>query len=229
MGPECHSQFCGYMGLQARCLGTRSTTSESNYRIQIMSTPRILAFAGSARAESFNKKLIAIAADDARAAGAEVTLLDFRELPLPLYDGDLEDAQGIPENAKKLKTLMREHDGFLIAAPEYNSSITPLLKNAIDWASRAESESEPALECYRGKTAGLLSASPGGFGGMRGLVTVRSILGNIGVYLVPDQVSISSAHEAFDESGKLKDARKAKQVAGIAESLVTLTRKLKGS
>lgn len=194
-----------------------------------MSTVKILAFAGSARAGSFNKKLIAIGAEAARAAGAEVTVLDFRELPLPLYDGDLEDVKGLPDNAKKLKSVMREHDGFLMAAPEYNSSITPLLKNAIDWASRQESDSEPSLECYRGKTAALLSASPGGLGGIRGLVHVRSILGNIGVYVLPDQVSISSAYEAFDDSGKLKDASKAKQVEKVASGLVELTRKLKGS
>jgi chromate reductase, NAD(P)H dehydrogenase (quinone) len=191
-----------------------------------MSTAKILAFSGSARAGSFNKMLIAIGVDAARAAGAEVTLLDFRELPLPLYDGDLEEAQGLPDNAKKLKALMREHDGFLISAPEYNSSITPLLKNAIDWASRQESDSEPALVCYRGKTAALLSASPGGLGGIRGLVHVRSILGNIGVYVLPDQVSISSAHEAF-ENGKLKDPRKAKQVDKLAQGLVEMTKKLK--
>jgi NAD(P)H-dependent FMN reductase len=192
-----------------------------------MSTPRILAFSGSARAASFNKMLAAIGAEAARAAGAEVTLLDFRDLPLPLYDGDLEDAQGLPDNAKKLKALMREHDGFLISAPEYNSSITPLLKNAIDWASRAESESEPPLVCYRGKTAALLSASPGGLGGIRGLVHVRSILGNIGVHVLPDQVSISSAYEAFEENGKLKDARKTKQVENLARALVEMTKKLK--
>jgi chromate reductase len=184
-----------------------------------MSTAKILAFSGSARAGSFNKKLIAIAVEGARAAGAEVTLLDFRELPLPLYDGDLEDVKGLPDNAKKLKTLMREHDGFLISAPEYNSSITPLLKNAIDWASRQETDDEPSLIC----------ASPGGLGGIRGLVHVRAILGNIGVYVLPDQVSISSAHEAFDENGKLKDERKAKQVAKLAATFVEMTRKLKGS
>ena len=194
-----------------------------------MSTAKLLAFSGSARAGSFNKKLVALAADAARAAGAEVTLLDFRELPLPLYDGDLEEVKGLPDNAKKLKTLMREHDGFLISAPEYNSSITPLLKNAIDWASRQESDSEPSLVCYTGKTAALLSASPGGLGGIRGLVHVRAILGNIGVYVLPDQVSISTAHEAFDESGKLKDPRKIKQVEKLASGLVELTRKLKGA
>ena len=96
-----------------------------------MTTAKILAFAGSARKDSFNKKLVKIAAEGARAAGAEVTYLDFRDLPLPLYDEDLEAALGLPDNALKLKALMKAHQGFLIACPEYNSSITPLLKNAI--------------------------------------------------------------------------------------------------
>lgn len=193
-----------------------------------MNSPKILAFAGSARTASYNKKLIKVGAEAARAAGATVTLVDLRELPMPLFDQDLEDASGLPENAKKWKALMREHDGFLISAPEYNSSITPLLKNAIDWASRSESDDEPELVCFQGKVAGLLSASPGGLGGLRGLVHVRSILGNIGTLVIPAQVAISKAHEAFDDAGKLKDERKARQVADVARLLVETTRKLKG-
>ena len=191
-----------------------------------MSQPRIVAFAGSLRAGSFNKKLLAIAADAARAAGAEVTIIDLRELALPLFDQDLEDATGLPEGAKKLKALLRASDGFLIASPEYNSSVTAALKNAIDWASRAETDDEPPLAAYRGKTAALCAASPGALGGLRGLVTLRSILGNIGVIVLPDQVCIATAHEAFDDTGKLKDERKAKQVAALAKALVETLRKL---
>ena len=191
-----------------------------------MSQPRIVAFAGSLRAGSFNKKLLAIAADAARAAGAEVTIIDLRELALPLFDQDLEDASGLPEGAKKLKALLRASDGFLIASPEYNSSVTAALKNAIDWASRAETDDEPPLAAYRGKTAALCAASPGALGGLRGLVTLRSILGNIGVIVLPDQVCIATAHEAFDDTGKLKDERKAKQVAALAKALVETLRKL---
>ena len=192
-----------------------------------MSTPKIVAFAGSTRAGSFNKKLIQIAAQAAREAGAEVTLVDLKELPMPLYDGDLEETSGLPENAKKWKAILRAHDGFLISAPEYNSSITGVLKNAIDWASRTETDDEPDLVCFRGKVAALVSASPGALGGMRGLITVRSILGNIGTLVLPDQVSISTAHEAFDDAGKLKDERKAKKVAALAQALVDTLRKLK--
>ncbi len=190
-----------------------------------MNTPKILAFAGSTRTASFNKKLIKVAAEAARAAGAEVTLIDLRDYAMPLFDGDLEDAQGLPENAKKLKALMRESDGFLLACPEYNSSITAVLKNTIDWASRAETDDEPALVAFRGKTAALMSASPGALGGLRGLVTVRSILGNIGMIVLPDQVAVPKAHEAFDEAGKLKEERLAKQVSGVAEGLVKFLRK----
>ena len=193
-----------------------------------MPTPKILAFAGCLRAGSFNKKLAALAAGAARVAGAEVTVVDLRELALPLFDQDLEDAGGLPEGAKKFKALLRASDGFLIASPEYNSSITAALKNALDWASRAESDDEPPLAAYRGKVAALFAASPGALGGLRGLVTLRSILGNIGVLVLPDQVAIATAHEAFDDAGQLKDARKAKQVAALVQSLVETARRLKG-
>jgi len=193
-----------------------------------MNQPKILAFAGSTRAGSFNKQLIKIAAEGARSAGAHVTLIDLRDFAMPLYDGDLETESGLPENAKKFKNLLREHDGFLISSPEYNSSISAVLKNAIDWASRAESDDEPPLVAFRGKVAALMSASPGGLGGLRGLVHLRSILGNIGIIVLPDQVSISSAHESFDEAGKLKDARKAKQVADIGAGLSKVLAQLAG-
>src|SRR5205085_11399501 len=112
-------------------------------RQTLMNQPRLIAFAGSLRTASFNRQLAQIAADAARAAGAEVTLVDLRELALPLFDQDLEDASGLPEGAKRFKTLLRESDGFLISSPEYNSSVPGVLKNAIDWVSRAESDDEP--------------------------------------------------------------------------------------
>src|SRR5688572_7896847 len=123
-----------------------------------MAKPKVLVFAGSTRTGSFNKKLARLGAEGARSAGGEVALLDLRELALALYDGDLEEAQGLPEGAKRLKKLMREHDGFIIASPEYNSSVSGALKNAIDWASREETDDEPALVAFRGKVALILSA-----------------------------------------------------------------------
>lgn len=192
-----------------------------------MNQPKILAFAGSLRTGSFNKKLLAVVGEAAHAAGAEVTAVDLRDLALPIFDQDIEEAHGFPEGAKKFKALLRTSDGILIASAEYNSSITAALKNAIDWASRSETDDEPPLVAFRGKAAALCAASPGALGGLRGLVTLRSILGNIGVLVLPDQVVISSAHEAFDEAGRLKDERKAKQVASLGEALVNFTRKHK--
>jgi len=178
-------------------------------------SPKILAFAGSAREDSFNKKLVKIATEGAKAAGAEVTDLDLRDLPMPLYDQDLEAKEGLPGNVLKFKALMKSHQGLLIACPEYNSSITPLLKNAIDWASRPEPGEHPlALSCFRDKVAVIMSASPGGLGGLRGLVHVRSILENIGVIVLPDQKAISNAYQTFDERGNLKEE---KQQAGIEQ------------
>jgi len=191
-----------------------------------MNTPKILVFAGSTRSASYNKQLARFAANAATAAGAEVTLLDLRDYTLPLFDEDLEEQQGLPENAKKLKALFRAHDAFIIASPEYNSSITAALKNTIDWCSRSESDDEPALAAYRGKTALLLSASPGGFGGMRGLVHLRSILGNIGVIVLPDQVAVPKAHEVFDSAGGIKDERTAGQVTRVVKGLVDFQSKL---
>jgi chromate reductase len=190
-----------------------------------MANPKILVFAGSTRTASFNKKLVRLAADAARAAGGDVTLVDLRDFAMPLYDGDLEEAEGLPEGAKRFKKLMREHDGFIIASPEYNSSITGVLKNAIDWASREETDDEPALVAYRGKVALLLSASPGALGGLRALFHVRAILGNIGVIVLPDQLAIGTAHEAFDQDGQLKDPVKARKVKDLAGGLVAFLRK----
>jgi NAD(P)H-dependent FMN reductase len=188
--------------------------------------PRLLAFSGSARTGSLNKKLIRIAVTAAREAGAAVTELDFRDLPLPLYDGDLEATDGFPDNAHVLKQLMQEHDGFLISCPEYNSSITPLLKNAIDWASRAE-EGETPLVAFRGKVAALFAASPGALGGLRGLVHVRAILVNIGVLVLPSQIAVPAAHEAFAADGSLIDGTLAQRVGLIARDAVTTIAKLK--
>jgi chromate reductase, NAD(P)H dehydrogenase (quinone) len=184
-------------------------------------TPRILAFAGSTRVESFNKKLVRIAAAGARAAGAEITHLELRDIPLPLYDADLEAKDGLPANARKLKDLMLSHHGFLIACPEYNSSITGVLKNAIDWASRP-APGEGSLACFVDKCTALMSASPGDLGGLRGLVHVRSILGNIQVHVLPDQVAIPRAHEAFQPDGALKDAKKQAAVEGLGKKLATM-------
>lgn len=185
---------------------------------------RVLAFSGSLRKESYNQKLVKIAAESARGVGAEVTLISLRDYPLPIFSEDLE-AEGTPENARKLKELFLTHQGLLIASPEYNSSVTAALKNAIDWVSRA-APGEPGLAAFRGKTAGLMSASPGALGGLRGLVHLRAILGNIQVLVLPDQLAISGAANAFDEAGQLKDPRQKQGIEAIGIKLVEILKKL---
>jgi chromate reductase len=187
--------------------------------------PKILAFAGTTRTEAYNKKLIRVAAAAAREAGAEVTLIDLRDYPMPLYDGDLEANEGIPPVAMKFKELMLAHRGLLLSTGEYNSSITGVLKNAIDWASRS-APGEAELACFKDKVAGLVSASPGMLGGLRALFHVRQILGNIGVLVIPEQLALSRAHEAFESDGSLKDPKRAAAVARVASALARLVSKL---
>ncbi|NPU90664.1 MAG: NAD(P)H-dependent oxidoreductase [Gammaproteobacteria bacterium] len=168
-------------------------------------TPAILVFAGSARRESLNKKLARTAADSARATGAEVTLLDLRDYPIPLYDGDLEAESGVPENARALRRLMATHHGLIVVSPEYNGFITPLLKNTLDWISRPDG-AEDGLTLYRDKVALVLSASPGALGGLRSLQLIRQLLGNLGVTVLPDQLAVGRAQQAFSPDGTLTDA-----------------------
>lgn len=192
-----------------------------------MSTaPRILVFGGSLRRESFNQKLAALAAEGAREAGAEVTLIALRDFPMPLFDADLEDADGKPEHARRLKELFASHHGLIIASPEYNSSITAALKNAIDWVSRADSEEEKPLSALSGKTAVICGTSPGALGGLRGLVHLRAILGNLGITVLPDQIAVPKAHEFFHEDGSVSDAKQAQRVKHLGTVLATHLAKL---
>jgi chromate reductase len=190
-------------------------------------TIKILAFAGSAREASFNKKFVKVAAEYAKKAGAQVTLIDLRDFPMPLMDQDLETKSGIPEHAQRVKDLMATHDAFLISAPEYNSSITPLLKNTLDWASRPSSKTEASMVAYKGKVAALLSASPGALGGLRGLPVVRAVLQNNGTLVLSQQQALSKAHEAFDATGNLVDAKQQEGVQKLVDELIRVTKKLK--
>jgi chromate reductase len=191
-----------------------------------MTTPiRVLAFGGSLRRDSWNKKVALVLADGAREAGADVTVLDLRDVPMPPYDGDLEAEIGLPDGAKRFKELLIAHDAVLLSSPEYNSSIPGVLKNAIDWASRAEPGEKP-LAAFEGKVTGLASASPGALGGLRALITVRAILGHMRMIVVPEQVSISKAHEAFDADGRLRDAKQADSVRRVAARVVHVARAL---
>jgi chromate reductase len=184
--------------------------------------PRILAFSGSARRESLNRKFLAVAVQATREAGGEVTLLDLNDFVLPLYHGDLEDADGLPANAAKLIELIARHDALLIASPEYNSMITPLLKNTLDWCTRGDDDPFP------GKVAAVISASPGGYGGVRSLQLAQQLLLKLGCHIVAGQVTLPQADKAFDEHGALKESRAQKSVQTLAAVLVRTAVRLTG-
>lgn len=186
---------------------------------------RILAFAGSARRESLNKRALSAALPFLVKAGAEVTRVDLAEYRMPVYDGDLEEESGLPESAKRFKALMKEHPAFLLCTPEYNGSIPGPLKNVLDWASRPE-EGEPVLACFQGKIAGLMSASPGALGGLRALAALRPMLQSIGTLVLPEQVAISKADAAFSGDGSFADPKRAGAVEKLAARLVDVSRRL---
>jgi NAD(P)H-dependent FMN reductase len=190
---------------------------------------KILAFAGSARKDSLNKKLLKIVAAGAEAAGADLTLVDLADFEMPLFNQDLETEAGMPDRAGEFKRLMIEHDGFLIASPEYNSAFSPLLKNTLDWASRAESEDEPPLVAFRGKTAGILATSPGGLGGIRGLVHLRMMLGNLGVIVMPEQQAVPNGFQAFNDEGSMSDEKLESSIRTLGGNLVQFTDRIKSS
>jgi NAD(P)H-dependent FMN reductase len=188
----------------------------------VAKSPRILAFAASARRESFNRKFLAHAVDAVRAAGGEVTLLDLNDFALPVYHGDLEDAEGLPANAVRLIGLVAGHDGLLVASPEYNSMFTPLLKNTVDWCSRADENP------FEGRVAAVLSASPGAFGGVRSLQMAQQLFLKLGCHVVPGQCVLPHADKAFDPQGRLAEPRTLGTVKALAARLVLTAARLMG-
>ncbi|QQL45841.1 NADPH-dependent FMN reductase [Sulfuriroseicoccus oceanibius] len=189
-------------------------------------TPKLLALAGSSRDGSLNFTLLKAVAEMARTAGAEVTVVDQSALEFPLFNQDLEARDGLPPEVKELKALMLAHDGLIIASPEYNSSITPLLKNAIDWCSRPSSDDEESMAAYRDKTALLVSASPGGFGGMRALNHLRDILLNIRVAVYPKMHSVGDAYSAFGQNGEITDHETQRRLVSLVTGYVEFAGKL---
>ena len=191
---------------------------------------KVLVFAGSARRDSINKKRARVAARHAAEAGGEATFVDLEDYPMPLYHGDLEAAEGLPPNARKLREVFLAHDALLIASPENNSSVTSLLKNTLDWLSRSIGDGKGAnsgLAPYRGKLAGILSASPGAFAGVRGLPHLRQILSSLGVTVLGAQVSIPRADHAFGPDGSLLDTGADALVAKLAQAVVDTAAKLR--
>jgi chromate reductase, NAD(P)H dehydrogenase (quinone) len=166
---------------------------------------KILVFAGSIRTGSFNARLSALAAKELTLLDAEVTQISLADFPMPLYDGNLEAASGPPDNAVKLKRLIGLQHGVFIASPEYNASITPLLKNTLDWVSRVRDGKEPPLAAYKNRVFALGAASNGTYGGMRSLMALRQVLElGCGALVIPEQIAVREAASAFDETGNLK-------------------------
>lgn len=185
-------------------------------------------FSGSAKSDSINHKLAALAKKKADQLGAKSTeLLCLGDYPLPIFDEDLEK-EGFPENAKKLKEILGKADGCFIASPEYNSSFTPLLKNVIDWCSRVTEPGEKPLEVYRGKVYALGAASPGGLGGIRGLVPLRMMLGNIAIHVTPTQVCVAGAYSKFDDQGNLTDDGLNSMLDALVKEFVETTNAVRG-
>ena len=188
-----------------------------------MTSPNILVFAGSIRTGSYNGKLAAAAAKELALHDADVTLISLADYPLPIYDADLEKENGIPENAKKLARLIASHKGVFVSTPEYNSSLPPLLKNAIDWVSRISDDEI----MYRHRLFGLGSASPGPTGGARGLMELRTVaVSALGALVIPYKVEIMNAGDAFDESGNLVPEAAIRRLKTVARHLVDFARRL---
>lgn len=178
------------------------------------SKKKILAFAGSLRAGSFNKKLIKNAVKIAESEGHEVTLIDLNDFPLPIYNGDIEDA-GMPDKVRELQALFAKHDSFLIATPEYNGAVPALVKNTLDWMSRSLENGDSGITLFKGKVVGIISASPGALGGLRALLALRDQLAKLSLWVAPTQFALSKAHEAFAEDGSFKDEEQAKRIKAV--------------
>ena len=193
-----------------------------------MTRPKILVFAGSVRSGSYNARLAALATKLLALAEAEPTRISLQDFPLPFYDGDLETRSGPPEHAVKLKHLMMQHAGVFIAAGEYNASVTPLLKNTIDWISRVREGTEPPLAAFRNRIFALGAASPGALGGYRGLMALRQALElGCGATVLPEQVAVRDAANAFDADDGLRDPRSAEALKALLGRLVEAARYLR--
>ncbi|HEX7533251.1 MAG TPA: NAD(P)H-dependent oxidoreductase [Methyloceanibacter sp.] len=188
---------------------------------------RLLFFAGSAREASFNKKLALLGRHIAEANGIEAVFVDLKDYPMPIYNGDLEAAEGPPERARAFKALLGEYQGVFIASPEYNSSVTPVLKNTLDWVTRVRAKGETGLEVFKSRVFAISAASPGYYGGMRSLLNLRQILAvGIGALVIPEQLALPRAADAFEADGSLKDRNQQEMLKGVVEALAIAARKL---
>lgn len=189
-----------------------------------MTTAAILAFAGSARRDSWNRKVLEVAVNGAREAGATVTTVNLGDYPMPIYNADWHAEHGVPDATVELRRLMMAANGLLIASPEYNASITPLLKNTIDWLSQ-EVKGESGRAPFEGKVGGLMGASNGAFGTIRALPHVSAILANLGVLMLPT-VAVPGVAKAFDESGAMTSDRTRATLSALGARVATTVVKL---
>ncbi|MGE4164407.1 MAG: NADPH-dependent FMN reductase [Xanthobacteraceae bacterium] len=190
-----------------------------------MASPKILVIPGSLRAGSYNVKLAALMVKELTLLDVEVTRISLEDYPLPIYDANLENKAGPPANALALKQMIGAHQGVFFASPEYNASINPLTKNSIDWVSRVRERNDPPLAAFKGRVFALGSAAPGPFGGMRGLLALRQSLEiGCGAFVIPDQISVMNAGQAFNEKDELADTRAASQLRNVAQKLIDTAR-----
>lgn len=190
--------------------------------------PKILAFAGSLRKNSYTKRVVKTAIEGAKAAGAEVTYIDLEDYPMPVYNADEHRESGFDENALRFQKLLGEHDGFLIASPEYNGSVPGGLKNAIDWASR-KSESYGQIEVFKGKAAAIMTASPGAFGGLRCLAHLRGVLTIMLVNVLPSEIAIPRVGSIFEgEAEEMTDEKMKAILHDLGAALVDTIKKTHG-
>ena len=187
---------------------------------------QLLFFAGSTREGSYNKKLARLAHRIATANGIGGVFVDLKDYPMPLYNGDLEAQHGPPQKAQEFKALLGEYQGAFIASPEYNSSITPLLKNTLDWMTRVRAPGETGLETFKSRVFAISGASPGYYGTMRSLLNLRQILTlGLGALVIPQQLALPRANDAFEEDGSLKDQAQLKMLTGVVEALAATAKK----
>jgi chromate reductase len=192
-----------------------------------MPVPKILVFAGSIRSGSHNARLAALAAKELALAGADVSHISLQDYPLPIYNGDDEADTGVPAPARNLKRMMAGHQGVFIASPEYNASIAPLLKNTIDWISRVRERGEPPLAVFKDRAFALGGASDGVFGALRSLMALRQVLElGCGALVLPEQITVFRASEAFDEMDNLKEERAAASLKRVVARLADAAREM---
>ncbi len=195
-----------------------------------MGKPCLLALCGSTRDSSINRRILHIMAHGAEEAGARVTHVDLRAYPLPLYEGDLEADRGLPPGAAALQILFADHQGLLLASPEYNGFFTPLVKNTLDWVSRPlpDGSGRPGTVHCQNMPAGIASASPGALGGIRSLQHTRLYLANLGFLVVAGQVGVAHAGQAFDDQGHLVNRELHRRTQSIGASVARLAATLQG-